>query len=68
MGGGISVAKAPAWQQEILAALDPKVSISLSVSSVPPVFGAVVEAIRQGTGEGEALNVSALREAFRQSY
>lgn len=68
MGGGISVAKAPAWQREILAALDPTVSVSLQVSSVSPVFGAVVEAIRQGTGEGESVNVSALREAFRQSY
>ena len=68
MGGGISVGKAPAWQNEILAALDPSVPVSLQVSSVSPVFGAVVEAIRQGTLEGEKVNVSALREAFRQSY
>ena len=68
MGGGISVAKAPAWQREILAALDPSVSVSLTVSTVSPVFGALVEAIRQGTQEGATVHISALREAFADSY
>jgi N-acetylglucosamine kinase-like BadF-type ATPase len=68
MGGSISVAKAPAWQNEILAALDPSVSVSMRVSTVSPVFGAVVEAIRQGKLEGEEVNISALRKAFADSY
>ena len=68
LGGGISVAKSPAWQDEIQAALDPSVSVSLTVSTVSPVFGALVEAIRQDTREGATVHIPALRDAFADSY
>ena len=68
MGGGISVAKAPSWQNEILAVLNPEVNVRLTVASVPPVFGALVEAVRQGISEGMALNIPVLRVSFADSY
>lgn len=68
MGGGISVAKAPAWQETVLALLDPSVAVRVTVASVPPVFGALVESVRQGSDAGHAVDVSSLRAAFADSY
>ena len=68
MGGGISVAKAPAWQEAILARLSPAVSVRMSVASVPPVFGALVEAVRQSSEAGQAMDVATLRTLFADSY
>jgi hypothetical protein len=67
MGGGISVKEAPHWQARILALTSPDVPLSLTVAEMPPVFGAVVEALKQ-TEEGSNTDFSALRAHFREEY
>lgn len=67
MGGSISVGQAPAWQVRIQSLTDSTVPVRLSVAHMPPVYGAVAEALRQVCGENHT-DYTALRENFEQSY
>lgn len=67
MGGSISVKQAPMWQSLIRELTDPAIPAEFFPATLPPVFGAVVEAKRQSR-EGDAFSVVSLREAFSQSY
>lgn len=67
MSGGISVKEAPAWQARIKGFTDPAVPAELTVATMPPVYGAVTEALRQAS-EGSTPDYSALRGAFSDSY
>ena len=67
MGGGISVHEAPAWQARVRALTDPAVPAVYTVASMPPVFGAVVEALRQSSEDANP-DFTALRAAFCASF
>ena len=67
MGGGISVHEAPAWQARVRALTDPAVPAVYTVASMPPVFGAVAEALRQSP-EGANPDFTALKTAFGASF
>lgn len=66
-GGGISVHEAPAWQERIRALTDPAVPAVFTPAGMPPVFGAVAEALRQSR-EGSAVRFETLRQAFSESF
>lgn len=67
MGGGISVHEAPAWQARIRELTDPRVPAVFTPAAMPPVFGAVAEALRQSRMDGKP-NFEALRSAFSESF
>ncbi len=67
MGGSISTHEAPRWQARIRALTDPAVPAVFTPAAMPPVFGAVVEALRQSR-EGSSVSFSTLREAFSRNY
>ena len=67
MGGGISVKEAPGWQARICSLTSPAVPLRLTVAQMPPVFGAVVEALKQ-TEEGSHTDFFALRTRFSEEY
>jgi N-acetylglucosamine kinase-like BadF-type ATPase len=67
MGGGISTHEAPAWQARIRSLTDPTVPAVFTPASMPPVFGAVVEAMRQSR-EGTTTGYHALKKGFSESY
>lgn len=67
MGGGISTHEAPLWQARIRALTDPAVPAVFTPAAMPPVFGAVVEALRQSRW-GSSMSFSVVREAFSHSY
>ena len=67
MGGGISSHEAPAWQTRIRGLTDPAVPAVFTPALMPPVFGAVTEAMRRSR-EGTAASYQALKEGFLDSY
>jgi N-acetylglucosamine kinase-like BadF-type ATPase len=67
MGGGISSHEAPAWQTRIRILTDPAVPAVFTPALMPPVFGAVTEAMRRSR-EGTAASYQALKEGFLDSY
>jgi N-acetylglucosamine kinase-like BadF-type ATPase len=67
MGGGISSHEAPAWQTRIRSLTDPAVPAVFTPALMPPVFGAVTEAMRRSR-EGTAASYQALKEGFLDSY
>jgi N-acetylglucosamine kinase-like BadF-type ATPase len=67
MGGSISIHEAPAWQTRIRGLTDPAVPAVFTPAAMPPVFGAVVEAMRQSR-EGTTTGYLTLRECFSESY
>lgn len=67
MGGGISIHEAPSWQERIKRLTDPAVPAVFTPAAMPPVFGAVVEAMRQSR-EGITIGYNALKEGFSKSY
>lgn len=67
MGGGISVKEAPDWQDRIASLTSPSVPLTLTVATMPPVFGAVVEALKQ-TEQGSMVDPVSLRARFPEGY
>jgi N-acetylglucosamine kinase-like BadF-type ATPase len=67
MGGGISSHEAPAWQTRIRGLTDPAVPAVFTPALMPPVFGAVTEAMRRSR-EGTAASYQILKEGFLDSY
>ena len=68
MGGGISVKAAPLWQNRIASLITlSHIPLELRVATMPPVFGAVVEAVKQ-MNEGSVPNLPALRDRFLEEY
>lgn len=67
MGGGISIHEAPAWQERIRSLTDPAVPAVYTPAAMPPVFGAVVEALRQSR-EGTTTGYNVLKEGFSKSH
>ncbi len=67
MGGGIAVKEAPHWQARITSLTSASVPLRLTVAEMPPVFGAVAEALKQ-TEEGSNIDFSALRAHFLEEY
>ena len=67
MGGGIAVHEAPAWQARIRALTDPAVPAVYSAAAMPPVFGAVAEALRRSS-DGTKPGFTELRTAFSASF
>lgn len=72
MGGGISQKEADFWVPLVASLVDPAIPVQVTVATAQPVFGAVVEASKQSLGakqtRGEAVDFSALRSAFVESY
>lgn len=72
MGGGISQKEADFWVSLVASLVDPAIPVQVTVAAAQPVFGAVVEASKQSLGakqtRGEAVDFSALRSAFVESY
>ena len=67
MGGGISQKASPFWRDLVASLVDPAVPARITVATMPPVFGAVVEARKQLDG-GEEADFTALRSAFRAGF
>jgi N-acetylglucosamine kinase-like BadF-type ATPase len=67
MGGGISTHEAPAWQARIRSLTDPTVPAVFTPASMPPVFGAVAEAMRRSS-DGTKPGFPELRTAFSASF
>jgi N-acetylglucosamine kinase-like BadF-type ATPase len=68
MGGSISEKCAPLWQEMITEKLPASGPACITVASIRPVFGAVVEAARQSLGSDQQPDYTALRKAFLDSY
>ena len=66
MGGGISHKASPYWQDLVASLVDPTVPAHITVASMPPVFGAVVEACKQA--DDCQTDFNALRDRFRDSF
>ena len=66
MGGGISQKEADSWIPLVASLVDPAIPVQMTVAVSPPVFGAVAEAAQQI--RGDAVDFSALRSAFMESY
>ncbi|MBQ9151089.1 MAG: hypothetical protein IJX72_02470, partial [Clostridia bacterium] len=67
MGGGISQKEVDFWIPLVASLVDPAIPTHITVATAPPVFGAVVEAVRQSAG-GKNMDFSDLRTAFLESY
>ena len=67
MGGGISQKASPYWRDLVASLVDPAVPAHITVATMPPVFGAVVEARKQAD-DREPIDFAALRAAFRDSF
>ncbi|MBR5124288.1 MAG: hypothetical protein IKU90_04080 [Clostridia bacterium] len=68
MGGGISVKAAPLWQNRIASLIKHSdIPLELKVATMPPVFGAVVEAVKQ-MNEGSIPDLLSLRDRFLEEY
>ena len=69
MGGSISP-KAKGWTELVVSLTDPTIPLRLTVASMPPVFGAVVEARKQ-MAEGDSadtVDFHALRKGFGDTF
>lgn len=67
MGGGISQKEADYWLPLVASLVNADIPVRITVAEAPPVFGAVVEASKQGKGEKDT-DFTALRTAFVESY
>ena len=68
MGGGISVKQAPRWQERILSLTPTHIPLRLTVATMPPVYGAVVEALMQTEKPCDEAHLSSLRSRFLEGY
>ena len=67
MGGGISQKEADYWLPLVTSLVRTDIPVRVTVAEAPPVFGAVVEASKQGADEKTA-DFSPIRAAFIGSY